>query len=157
MLIPRKILGIVVGLLLWGGLLQNQATTDFNLSVLRGSIALAEASDRGAAYNEIYETDEFGNHVSQFSSTSRFPLYALIKSENIYLYGMKNSGNSRGMILFLDDQATYFDWPDLAGRFGWICNRGYARPQLLYLLLCGRPRACGGGTGGVRRDVVHPG
>ena len=60
------------------------------------------------------ETDEFGNPVDYYSLTSNFPLYAMIKSENIYLYGI--SGSRTGMVLFQDGEATYFLWPGLTPR-----------------------------------------
>jgi len=63
------------------------------------------------------ETDPFGNPISEWGRTSSFPLFAMIKSENIYLYGMNNRCYcDAGMILFQDGHATYFNWPDLTPR-----------------------------------------
>jgi len=56
------------------------------------------------------KTDEYGVMIGAETSLSRFPLYAMIKEENIYLYGV-NGINGRGMVLFIDGQGTYFDWP----------------------------------------------
>lgn len=57
-------------------------------------------------------TDPYGNPITRFESTSNFPLYAALKSENIYLYGVK----PYGMVLYQDGTGTYFDWPGLTPR-----------------------------------------
>ncbi|MCL2883883.1 MAG: hypothetical protein FWF49_00165 [Oscillospiraceae bacterium] len=43
------------------------------------------------------DTDEYGNPVGESVLGSHFPLYAMIKSENIYLYGI-GSANEEGML-----------------------------------------------------------
>jgi len=61
----------------------------------------------------VNEVDEFGNRVSWMPYNSRFPLYAMLKSENIYLYGISDSANYRGMVLYQNGKGMYFDWPIL--------------------------------------------
>ena len=46
---------------------------------------------RDSHYEGSEETDEFGNEIFNYSETSNFPLVAMIKSENIYLYGIGNN------------------------------------------------------------------
>ena len=61
------------------------------------------------------ETDPFGNALASFYDDSKpyFPLIGIIKSEDIYLYGIR--GNE-GMILFHKGNGRYFDWPGIAPR-----------------------------------------
>lgn len=66
----------------------------------------------GTAASSRDETDEYGNPVNYYSLTSPFPLYAMLKSDNIYLYGV----NPSGMILYQNGKGTYFDWPGLTPR-----------------------------------------
>ncbi|MCL2883884.1 MAG: hypothetical protein FWF49_00170 [Oscillospiraceae bacterium] len=68
-------------------------------------------------------TDEYGNAITDFDENSHFPLYGMIKSENIYLYGIDSAGG-QGMVLFQEGQATYFDWPDLEKY--WMPELAYA-------------------------------
>ena len=65
---------------------------------------------------DLEETDPYGNKISEFSEKTRFPLYAMIKEEDIYLYGISNSSTGYGMILYQDIVGTYFDWIDFAWR-----------------------------------------
>lgn len=57
-------------------------------------------------------TDPYGNSIVRFGDTTNFPLYAALKYENIYLYGIK----PYGMVLYQGGMGTYFDWPGLAPR-----------------------------------------
>ena len=59
------------------------------------------------------ETDPDGKSIARPGNTDLFPLYAMIKEENIYLYGI----HSYGMILYQNGEGTYFDWPGLTPRF----------------------------------------
>lgn len=58
------------------------------------------------------ETDEFDNEITYRFDKSNFPLYAMIKSEDIYLYGIE----PYGMVLYQNGKGTYFDWPGLTPR-----------------------------------------
>ena len=93
------------------------------------------------------EADEYGNRISRWSETSRFPLYAMIKSDNIYLYGMNNEVGHNGMVLFQDDKGTYFDWVDLAqyNRFPKIYYFDYdgdGERDLVVILVVGVGTGC---------------
>ena len=71
---------------------------------------------------ELEETDPYGNPITHngLNDTTNFPLYAMIKSEDIYLYGVK----PYGMVLYYKGKGTYFDWPELTPRL--------VLPELLY-------------------------
>ena len=56
------------------------------------------------------KTDEYGVGIGYITDKSRFPLYAMIKEEDIYLYGINGAYYGKGMVLFIDGQGTYFDW-----------------------------------------------
>lgn len=47
--------------------------------------------------------------------SSRFPLLAAIPDKNIYLYGIKSSG----VILYVEEEGHYYDWPYLTPRLIW--------------------------------------
>lgn len=66
------------------------------------------------------ETDPYGNKITGSDDSSNFPLYAMIKSEDIYLYGVK----PYGMVLYQNGKGTYFDWPGLMPR--------RVLPQMMY-------------------------
>ena len=88
-------------------------TTDMDATTTaEPSIAI---DDRQDSYYEVSdETDEYGNGILYYSETSYFPLYAMIKAKNIYLYGIGNGNDYySGMILFKDGQGTCFQWPNL--------------------------------------------
>ena len=133
MLFTKKIHWVIAVMLLCGILLNNLPIAHADFSSVLGKEAIYQTSGeiidinatvtdepsiaddrRDGYYLESDETDEFGNGINYFSKTSYFPLYAMMKSENIYLYGIGNDGNYHsGMIFFKDGQGTYFDWPNL--------------------------------------------
>jgi len=73
------------------------------------------------------ETDEFGTPIGWDTTKSRFPLMAMIKEEDIYLYSINGDldSSNTGMVLFKDNQGTYFDWR------GGLCARLHL-PELSY-------------------------
>lgn len=78
----------------------------------------SEAGAEHLSANE--ECDPFGAQIWKPGTESYFPLYAMIKEEDIYLYGIYNGG----MILYQNGRGTYFDWPGITGRA--------ILPQMLY-------------------------
>ena len=130
----EKIKKIITAMLLCGVSLNSLPIVHADFPVFLGGVAIRQRADeiiginaamkdelgiatddrRDSYYLESDETDEFGNEIFSFSKTSYFPLYAMVKSENIYLYGIGYDGSYHsGMILFKDGQGTYFDWPNL--------------------------------------------
>jgi hypothetical protein len=91
-------------------------------SVSEQVIEMADSADSGSYATGEIETDNDGNHLFQIDDTGKFPLfplYAMIPTENIYLYGVF----PYGMILYQNGRGTYFDWlgPDR-----------FVLPQMLY-------------------------
>jgi uncharacterized protein YcfL len=83
----------------------------------------ADISDSDSNTTKEIETDPYGNHLFQYDDTGKFPLfplYAMIPTESIYLYGVFPDD---GMILYQNGRGTYLNWggPDR-----------FALPQLLY-------------------------
>jgi hypothetical protein len=60
----------------------------------------------------ILSQTAYQNTEEIIEETTNFPLYAMIKSEDIYLYGIK----PYGMVLYYKGKGTYFDWPGLTPR-----------------------------------------
>ncbi|MDR1539200.1 MAG: hypothetical protein LBU32_14620 [Clostridiales bacterium] len=60
---------------------------------------------------ENYASDNFGSVLSSRFDETNFPLFAALKSEGLFLYGI----NPRGMILVNEGRGTYFDWPSSSG------------------------------------------
>jgi len=58
------------------------------------------------------ETDPDGKRITGVGDMSFFPLYAMIPSEDIYLYGVR----PYGMVLYQNGKGTYFEWPGLMPR-----------------------------------------
>lgn len=56
---------------------------------------------------DVEECDPFGMSILS-GKNCYLPLYAMIREEDIYLYGCEN-----GMILYQGGKGTYFDWPGL--------------------------------------------
>lgn len=57
-------------------------------------------------------TDIWGSKITYSFDERFFPLFAMIKSEGIYLYGV----NPYGMVLNQNGKGTYFEWPGLTPR-----------------------------------------
>ena len=67
------------------------------------------------------ETDSYGNTIIlNTNDTTNFPLYAMIKEDDIYLYGVK----PYGMVLYQNGKGTYFEWEGLTPRL--------VLPQIMY-------------------------
>jgi hypothetical protein len=77
--------------------------------LLTTGVPVSGATERNVQAGE--EIDPYGKRVASFyDEPSYFPLYAMIKSENIYLYGVL----PHGMVLYQNGYGKYFDWPVLA-------------------------------------------
>jgi hypothetical protein len=114
----KKIMCIVSVALLLVNAPNYQFNTVARVPIIQGSVAISEASDEEETITSA-ETDEFGNQVDGWSLTSNFPLYAMIKAEDIFLYGIANNTTGYGMILYQEGQGTYFNWPDLV-KYDWM-------------------------------------
>lgn len=70
-------------------------------------------SSTGSANSDVNSvTDPYGNPLVGLENKTNFPLYAALKTDNIYLYGIK----PYGMVLYQNNAGTYFDWPGLTPR-----------------------------------------
>lgn len=78
-------------------------------SLASGS-APSAASSTSSANHAV--TDPYGKPITYYAVNTNFPLYAALKAENIYLYGVI----PYGMVLYQDGMGTYFDWPGLTPR-----------------------------------------
>lgn len=144
MLLAKRSMWITIAAFFSGILLGNSSTANAQLAFVQAEAMLNEVfadtsqeseDDLENPYSDIAdefgnsmyseETDGFGNRIGVYSNTSRFPLYAMIKSENIYLYGIENNTHDYGMILYKDNRGTYFEWPDLAQRRNWMPELSY--------------------------------
>ncbi len=71
------------------------------------------ASTNASTAKSDPNTDENGQALTTPDDKSNFPLYAMIKPDHIYLYGIR----PKGMVLYQNGFGTYFDWPGLTPRF----------------------------------------
>lgn len=88
------------------------------------------------------QTDEYGQPIFDPAANQgykgNFPLYAMLKSENIYLYGVY----PYGMVLYQNGNGTYFDWPGLTPRcilpeLSYLDYNGDGKKELAVILYCG--------------------